>query len=179
MLLILGAVALIGCGDGDATDGSEAVAGEQLYPWVKGPSREFIVPGGDNAVQSFGREATPTERKQASLRIHAWMRARAAKDWKRDCSHFSQDYMKRLVEDANRVTDGMVKTCPQALAYFGPAASGNYKNTLDGPIDSLRVKEGQGYAQYHGLENKDYVVAMQKEDGEWWVSHSRPFGRNE
>jgi hypothetical protein len=118
---------------------------------------------------------------QASRLIHLWMDARAATDWKRDCKYFSRNFSRRITADAYRVTGGRVTTCARALAHFGPtaAASGNCKNTLDGPIDSLRVKGREGYAQYHGNDHKDYVVSLRKEDGKWWVSAARPFGRFE
>ena len=64
--LILAALALAGCGSGGSTDGSETAAEERIYPYVKGPSREFLVAGEDNAVQTFGHEATKSEREAAS-----------------------------------------------------------------------------------------------------------------
>lgn len=180
MIIAMLLMALVGCGGGEATGGSETASDEErLYPWLKGPTREFLVPeGGDNAVQMFGREATEAEREQASKVIHAWMRARAAKDWENDCMYMSRAYRKALVVDAFGVTDGKVKNCPDALAYFGPSASGDYKNTLSGPIDSLRVETGQAFAQYHGNDGKrDWVVPMDKEDGEWKVATAAPINR--
>lgn len=179
LLLLAGVAFLLGCGGSDATTAPDAAVEAVPYPWVKGVSREFLVMGKDNAVQTYGRDATTAEREQASKQIQGWMRARAAKDWERDCEYFSRDYAKRLAADANRVTSGKVKTCPQALAHFGSDASGDYKNTLDGPIDSFRIKEGLGFVQYHGIDHKDYVVSMQKEEGKWWVSNARPLGRFE
>src|SRR3954454_17879542 len=105
LALLVGAGALAaGCGGGEATGQAEPVAKqERLYPWLKGPSREFLIRGGDNAVQTFGREATKAEREQASYIIHAWMRARAAQDWARDCSYFSKQQIHQLI-----TTDAMV-----------------------------------------------------------------------
>jgi hypothetical protein len=123
----------------------------------------------------FGREASDVERAQASRVIEAWMRARAVKDWAEDCRYFSRRYIRALVvEDAMKVSKGKVQTCPQALAYFGPQASGDYKNTLSGPIDSLRVQKGQGYALYHGRDGHDWMIPMGKEDGKWWVAIAAP-----
>jgi len=175
LLLLLAAIG--GCGSDSSSSGEEQE--EAFYPWVKGPSREFLVPDGDNLVQTFGREASKAEREQASRVITEWMKARAAKDWKKDCSYFSRKYIHSLVaEDATKVSGGKVATCPQALAYFGPQASGDYKNTLAGPIDSLRVRESQAYAQYHGRDGKDWIVPMEKEGGKWWVSTAAPIDRN-
>jgi hypothetical protein len=180
-LLACGSGAVLGCGGEQATgDASETAAKqERLYPWLKGPSREFLIRGGDNAVQTFGREATKAEREQASRTIAAWMKARAAQDWVKDCSYLSRKYIHSLVaEDAVRVSEGKVKNCPQALAYFGHLASGTYKNNLAGPIDSLRVGEGHGYAQYHGNDGHDWVLSVDRERGKWWVSIAAPIGRS-
>jgi hypothetical protein len=179
-LMVCGAAVVAGCGSGEATGEAETTAKPgPLYPWIKGPTREFFIRHGDNAVQTFGREATPAEREQASRVIEAWMKARAAQDWKRDCSYFARAYVHQLVAtDATQVTHGRVKTCPQALAYFGHKASGSYKNNLTGPIDSLRIGEGHGYAQYHGNDGHDWVIPVDREDGKWLITNSTPIGRS-
>jgi len=179
VLALVLAVAASGCGgSGASTTEDSRTVSDPLAEYPEGPTREFIVPGGDNAVQTFGREATLAERKQASRVIHKWMRARAAQDWKKDCSYFSRRYAKELTADAHEVSEGQVKSCPAALAYFGHVASGDYKNNLSGPIDSLRVGDGHGYAQYHGRDGKDWVIAVEREDGRWKVSIATALDRN-
>lgn len=180
ILLACGTPAATGCGGGEATGESQTSAKqERLYPWLKGPSREFLIRGGDNAVQTFGQEATKSERKQASQVIHAWMKARAAEDWAKDCSYFSRKYIHNLITtDAVVVSHGKVKNCAQGLAFFGQKASGSYKNNLAGPIDSLRVNEQQGYAQYHGNDGHDWVITVEREGGKWLVAIASPIGRS-
>jgi len=180
--LMLGLLILLAAGCGNGGDQAGKAEGKEVsvdwgsYP--PGPTREFIVPYGDNVVQEFGREATKAEREQASRTIAAWMRARAVQDWDRDCSYFSDGYIHSLVAtDAVHVSRGKVKNCPQALAYFGHRASGSYKNNLTGPIDSLRVKDGQGFAQYHGNDGHDWIIPMQREDGKWLVANASPIDR--
>ena len=177
-----------GCGSSDSSTVADTAAKPRLYPWLKGPTREFLVPGGDNVVQVFGEEGTAKERAEATAVISAWLRAREAKDWVKDCSYFSRDYAKLIAEDAHSVTSGEVKeTCPAALAFFKGKASGNFVNTLTGAIDSLRVGEGQGvagkmlektaYAQYHGNDGKDWIVPLEFEGGEWNVAKASPLNR--
>jgi hypothetical protein len=168
-----------GCGIGDSSTVAETSGQTRIYPWLKGPSREFLIRGGDNVVQTYGREASESEREQASRVIAAWMKARAGQDWKRDCGYLAQGYIHGLVaEDARQVTDGEVTTCPQALDYFGHLASGSYKNNLTGPIDSLRVEGGYGYAQYHGNDGHDWVIPVSREDGRWLIATATPIGRS-
>lgn len=169
----------LGCGGGDSSTVAETSARAQLYPWLKGPSREFLIRGGDNIVQTFGREASKSERSQANEVIQAWMKARAAQNWAEDCSYFSRRYIHTLIyTDAVRVSGGKVKNCAQGLAFFGHRASGSYKNNLTGPIDSLRVSGGHGYAQYHGNDGHDWVITVERENGKWWVSIASPIGRS-
>jgi hypothetical protein len=172
------ALALTACGGGSDTGEAETNP-ERIYPWVEGPTREFLVVDGDNAVQLFGREATVGERAQASKLIDRWMRARAAKDNAKECVYLARSFASELVADATNVSEGKVTTCPQTLAYFGTSVGGvnHLDNTMTGPIDSLRIEGGQGYGQYHGNDGNDYIVPMAREDGEWKVSTAAPFDR--
>ncbi len=177
--LVLAIALASGCGSGESSTVAEPAGKQRLYPWLKGPSREFLVREGDNAIQIFGREGSKAEREQVSKVIQGWLKARAAQDWAKDCSYFSRKYIHMLVaEDAVHASKGKAKNCPQALAFFGHLASGSYKNTLTGPVDSLRVGEGHAYAQYHGNDGHDWVVPVEKEGGEWRITVSTPLGRS-
>jgi hypothetical protein len=179
VLLIALVVLAVGCG-GDASTGGAADETdgepERLYPSVRGPGREFLIPDGDNLVQTFGDEASAGELAKASRVVQAWMKARVAKDWAEDCKYFSRSYSSALVKDAHGVTNGRVKSCPGALNYFGPNASGTSGNTLTGSIDSLRVRGPRAYAQWHGPE-EDWVLPMRIEDGVWKVESASPLER--
>jgi hypothetical protein len=185
LALVAAVASMAGCGDGGSSQSS--TLSDPLAGYPKGPTRGFIIPGGDNAVPLYGREATVTERAQASAIVQKWMAARAAKRFSEECRYFSRSYIKALVtEDAEKVTEGRVKTCPQALAYFGPQASGDFKNTLTGPIDSLRapteksahsLNADQGFALFHGKGGSDYEIPMNREGGKWWVGAATPIPR--
>jgi hypothetical protein len=172
---------------GSSKDMVAGTAGDLQTGQPKSRAGEFIVPGGDNAVPEYGREATAAERRQASAVIQMWMRARAAKDFVEECRYFSRSFLNSFVAgDAAVVSEGRVKTCPQALAYFGSNASGDFRNTLTGSIDSLRVPTGrsapssapgQGFAQYHGKGDTDYEVPMHRERGAWWVAAAAPLSQ--
>ena len=169
-------VAAAGCGSGSG-NGETTAANDVFYPWVKGASREFLVRGGDNLIQYWGHDAAPAEREAASRVIHRWMRARSAEAWAVDCKYLSPSYRRSLVEDAEAATNGRVTNCPAALAYLGEGVSGDGRNTLTGPIDSLRVKKGRGWAQWHGPE-RDWVLPVIKVGGRWTVIAAAPVDRN-
>lgn len=179
------AITAMGCGGGSSTgaEPAETAGKEREYPWVTGAAREFLVPGGDNLVQTFGEEASEAEREEASKVVHAWMKARVAEDWATDCRHLSRAYVKELLWDVEGVTEGRVTTCPGALKYFGDNASGTSGNTLTGPIDSLRIRgpedtesEWEAWAQWHG-PTKDWVLPLKREEGTWKISNASPLDR--
>ena len=175
-------VGVTGCG-GSNSSAETASAKKRPYPWVKGPSRQFLVPGGDNVVPTSGEEGTPRERAEATAVVAAWLRARAAEDGKRQCSYLSRAYIKNLIADAHSVTKGKVDSCAGALDYFKFENHGNFKDTLGGQIDSLRVGGGIGstgkpgslaWAQYHGTDGNDWIVPLEREHGEWKVAKFLP-----
>lgn len=186
LTMIALAIAAAGCGDDSSTGAGLTETSEEgrPYPWVTGTAREFLVPGGDNLVQSFGKEASAGEREEANQVVHAWMKARVAEDWVTDCGYLSREYIKVLVPDARSVTNGKATNCPQALEYFGDNASGSSGNTLTGPIDSLRVKtpdetetEWEAFAQWHGPNGRDWVLPLVREEGTWKVGNASPLDR--
>lgn len=185
MLLMLAlTVGAVGCGEDASTGAGSKEPAEREYPWVTGAAREFLVPGGDNLVQTFGEEGSAAEKEEASKVVHAWMKARVAEDWVADCGYLARDYVKGLLWDVRGVTEGRVTTCPGALKYFGDAASGDSGETLAGPIDSLRVKspedtetEWEAWAQWHGPKGKDWVLPLKREGGVWKVGNASPLDR--
>jgi hypothetical protein len=177
ILFMLGAVALTGCGGGDA-DGTSETSAERLYPYVKGPSREFLVAGEDNAVQTFGREATEAEREEASRVIEAWMRAREDEDWAKACRYLSRESQVYLAESGAYMAQKKFTSCAKGWAVIAEQDfSPKPVNNMDGPIDSLRLGEGHGYAQYHGNDGMDWVVPVTREDGVWKVTKADPIER--
>jgi hypothetical protein len=175
LLIVLAA----GCGGGDSTTGSEAEGeASRPYPWVKGPSREFLVPNGDNVVQTYGREATKAEREQASRTIEAWMKARAAGRRAVECRYLDPKNIEGTIEAASYQEQRKVTSCDEGLAVLGKNGyRGNLANNMTGPIDSLRIGEGRGYAQYHGNDGRDWIVPVRRVGEEWKISTLDPIDR--
>ena len=166
-----------GCGDDSSTGAETAAKNQRPYPRLHGPSREFLIPGGDNVVQFFGQEAPSAEREEVSRIVHAWMRARVAKEWAQDCRYLSHVYSRTLTREAREVSHGKATTCPEALAFFGTDASGTSANTLTGPIDSLRVRGVRAFAQWHGPHQIDWILPLRNEDGTWGIEAASPADR--
>jgi hypothetical protein len=170
-------VLVAGCGGDSGTTDETETKPVRFAPRVHGPSREFLIPGGDNVIQLFGREAAPAEREEASRVIHRWMRARVAEDWREDCKYLAPVYAKGLIADAKVVSKGKATNCPQTLAFFGDEASGTSGNTLTGPIDSMRLRGNRAFVQWHGPNQIDWILPMRYEDGGWLVSSASPVER--
>ncbi|MDQ3724336.1 MAG: hypothetical protein M3335_00355 [Actinomycetota bacterium] len=176
LLLVIGA----GCGGGgdSTTDSASDDQASRPYPWLKGPSREFLVPEGDNVVQTYGREAPEAEREEVSRTIEAWMKARAAGQRAVECKYLDPNNVESTVKAASFQEQRKVTSCGEGLSvlsrngYRGPPA-----NNMTGPIDSLRIGEGRGYAQYHGNDGRDWIVPVRKVDGEWKISSLDPIDR--
>lgn len=172
-LVLVAAVVEIGCGDpgGDTSSSTETV----VYP--EGPSREFYVPGGDNLIQFYGREASAAERESASRTIEAWMRARAASQWARVCRYSDAATVDYAFRTASQITKRTIEDCTEAMAIVFARTERFPANTMTGPIDSLRVGEGRGYAQYHGRGGRDWIVPVTSEGGEWKAAIFDPIDR--
>lgn len=171
-VLLLGWAA--GCGGGEST----AKESDPLAGYPNGPTRQFIVPGADNMVQEYGREATRAERLQASAVISAWLEARAAREWERECRYFHRAVAAHEIRSASFNVGHQVGTCGQAIHLLAEeGAPQRRKDNLRGPVTSLRIGEGRGFAQYHGTDGHDWVVAVRREAGKWKVAVLDPIGR--
>jgi hypothetical protein len=175
-LVLATAICVTGCGGGSTTSNSSG----GTPPTERGstgadkaePSKEFIVPGGDNSVQRFGREASASEREAASKALEAYMTARAAADWAYQCIYLSMSAVEPLEKGEFQ---GARRGCTATLeAIGGNAPASTLVNTMTGPVGSLRVGEGRALALYHGRGGVDYVMPMTMEDGQWKVAALAP-----
>jgi hypothetical protein len=173
-LALVAAMVGTGCG-GDSAGGTSSSTEKVAYP--EGPSREFYVPGGDNLIQFYGREASAAEREGASRTIEAWMRARAASDWVKVCRYSDAATTDYAIRIAVELTKRKIKDCTKAMAIVFSRTARLPANTLTGPIDSLRVGEGRGYVQYHGRGGRDWIVPVTREEGEWKAAIFDPIDR--
>lgn len=138
-------------------------------------SDSFLVPGGDNSIQTFGEEASSSELAEADAAVSAYLDARANSDWAAMCADLSEGAIKPLELLADRAPQFKEKGCAAILAaLMGRAPAVTRVNTLTSPIAGLRVEGDRGFALYHGAKGVDYFVALAKEDGKWKVAAIAP-----
>ena len=170
LLSILGLVVLIaGCGNSSSPNSAATAAttGSTTAAEDSGePSAQFVKPGEPDQMVEFGHEASASEREVASKVVEKSLKARAAADFATQCQTLSLKGIKQVPGGSSR------KDCPKVLREFASPLSETAKarkNTLDGPIDAMRVKGKKGYALYHGNDGKNYAVPVEKE-GTWKVA---------
>lgn len=178
MLSLAAALAIVAAGCGGSGGGTDAAGTSRDVAYPNGPTRQFFVPGGDNAVQLYGHEAPPALRERVSDSVQAWLRARAAGRWATECRYLSREIIAVATSGATTVGQHKVRSCAPALAILavkGQKVSRTYN--MAGSVPSLRIAEGRGYAQYHGNDGRDWVVSVEREGGAWKIGTLDPVDR--
>jgi hypothetical protein len=155
LALVIGALMVTGgagCGGGDSS------------------ASEFLTPGGDNSIQTFGKEAGTSELQSASKALEAFMAARGGQDWETACSQLAAEAFEPL-EGITAPGSGCVGTLAAVAKRLGQAA---WTNTMTGPIAALRHEGERAFALYHGTADTDYFIQMTYEGGEWKVAALEP-----
>jgi hypothetical protein len=167
------AMAIGACGGGDdspAATGTSPAGATREGGTADGDG--FRVPGGDNSIQNFGREANASEREAASAALEAYMRARAARDEAKACVELA----KVAVEPLEKLAAASPKLggngCAAILASLDERSTA--AKTMTEPVGSLRVEGDRAFALYHGAGDLDYVIQMTREGGAWKVAALAP-----
>lgn len=160
-------------GSGESTGGgAESTTGEGAAS--KKGSAGFIVPGGDNSIQSYGEEADAGERKKAEEALAAYLDARAAGDWAKACAHLAATAVKPL-EQLAASSPKLKGNCAALLAQLQKAVPpSELDSTLINGLASLRVQGNRAFALYHGPRGTDYFVLMEKDGDGWTVAALAP-----
>jgi hypothetical protein len=157
VLALVAAIAMAGCG-GSSSDANETEA-----------SKTFLKKGSKNKIATFGEEADSDEREAASEVLVENFEARETGEWAEQCSSLTAGRLKKIEENSLL---GKGASCAENIKAFAeplPESKEARENTLEGPIDALRIKGDRAYALYHGKGSKDYAMPMRLEDGEWKV----------
>jgi hypothetical protein len=177
--------ALLGLGAGACGGGSESTSSgstgkaerqastgssDQASSHPGEPSADFLTPGGDNSIQTYGVEADAEERQAASAVLEAYMAARGDQDWEAACVQLSTAAVEPL-ESIVAAGSGCRATMAAISKRLAPSA---WDNTMTGPIAALRRKGGSAFALYHGTAGSDYFIQMSSEGGDWKVAALEP-----
>ncbi|MGB7587372.1 MAG: hypothetical protein WBM00_01545 [Solirubrobacterales bacterium] len=163
---------------GEARSGGQAKERRQAKEFVPkhhhdsdGGSGQFIVKGGDNSVQEYGEEASPSEFEAAATALHNFLDARAESNWAAVCAYISKGTITSIEHLARGAKPGTDTSCAAILAgVISQAAKPELKAEAENAdVRSLRVEGENAFVIY---TNKSVIVAMPilKEDGGWKVS---------
>jgi hypothetical protein len=186
LVMALLAIALAACG-GDEPSGSTATTGETTASAPKqeaseppgrpaAGSSQFLTPGGDNSIQTAGREAGASERADAEAVLNDYLDARARGDFDQQCTLLAQDTLDQFEELLSRSPQFKGKAdCASVLALLtGELPAAARANPMKAGLAVLRVEGERGFAIFRGPENAGYFVQMIREDGEWKVGALAP-----
>jgi hypothetical protein len=163
--------------DDDGGEDQEGGAEEpESEPSSEEGSASFRVKGGDNSIQNYGEEADSSEVEEVNAILSGYLDARAAGQWAKSCTYLaatSVQPLQRLAESSPKLEG---KGCGAILGALsaGLPKSARASSLGEEGIASLRAKDEQAFALYHGTDGKDYFVPMRREGDEWKVGSMIP-----
>jgi hypothetical protein len=125
-------------------------------------------------LAEFGAEARRSERSGAQSAVAIYLAATRESDWSKACNYLASMTKTQL---AAFRPPGHADSlpCPQMLPIYVKAFSipGGPVDDL-GEIASLRIKQGAGFALFHGVGGEDRWLAVKHEHGKWKVITTAP-----
>jgi hypothetical protein len=135
-----------------------------------GGSGQFRVKGGDNSIQDFGEESGESELEEAAASLHAFLVARAERDWPTACAHLAKTVERQLEQLASRSGKLSGAGCAEILAALTPPLPPQVqKESTVVDAGSLRSEGERAFLIYRGAEETAYAISMAQEDGAWKV----------
>lgn len=137
-----------------------------------GGSAQYVVKGGDNSVQEYGKEADSQELDAAAVSLHDFLDARAEGNWAAACDYMAKSIIEsfeKLASQAKQIED---KSCAGILEKLtNPAAKAELKKEAEkADVGSLRTEGDRSFVIYTGLEGAVLAISMVREGGEWKVA---------
>ena len=126
--------------------------------------------GGDNSIQTYGAEASSSERSQATSAAQAYLDARAAKRWDSACSYLSTQIKSQLQALLAQAKGARAKGCTAGMQVMTTAVSPSaLRKAAAIHVLSLRVKGPQAFLIYRDGEATPSALPMAREGGAWKV----------
>jgi hypothetical protein len=161
-----------GGGEGQSPTAATPPAGIAASPRPGSKAAAPGVPttkGGDNSIQTWGLEASSTERASATAVVQAFLDARTRADWANACSYLAAK-QRTMFERLARGKSGNA-ACAEGMgllaAHVPASAFAHEAEILE--VLSLRVGGGNAFLIYSRPGGKVYATALGSEDGAWKV----------
>jgi hypothetical protein len=179
LLVVLGAAILIaGCGGGSGgSSGSSsggASGGESTTAEATSKGGAFKGPA---EITKFGKPALTSELETASKVLSENLEARENADFAGQCASLTSKMQSEVVEGGSPSGSGTpakwAKECAPKLEEDATPLKATEQirtDTLDAPIDELRVKGSEAWALYHGNDGKDWAIPLNQKEGTWKVA---------
>jgi hypothetical protein len=134
-----------------------------------GGAEQFIVKGADNSVQKFGAEAEPSELEAAATALHAFLDARAERNWTAACAYLSAETKHGFAQLAG---GSHPTTCATSLATLsGKVPTATLREAAIADVGSLRREGARAFLIYRGApQGTIYAIPVIDEHGAWKVA---------
>lgn len=159
--------------DGQANKRSSSGSGAETEG-AGGGASAFRVTGGENSIPDFGREAHPSEQKQAAAALAAFLHAGVKHAWSKVCGYLTRP-LRRQMEKFAKGSKGAAAGCgPVVAALMATYAAHSGAATPTADIAALRVEGDTAFALFYGQDASKYVMPMRNEGGAWKMSQLAP-----
>lgn len=121
-------------------------------------------------LAEFGDEAAPSVRREAGSAVAEYLRSSAEADWAKACSLLAGEVHAELAR-----AGGCPASLPGILEADGGSTGQGRRVGVPGNVASLRIEaggragEGAGFALFHGVDGKDYWIAVKRQGGRWRI----------
>ena len=132
----------------------------------------FVRPGTDNSIPTYGSEASPPTRAEATTALETYLQARSKGDWATACAQLGAIPKRQL--DAIAHAGGVRRSTCRSI--YPKLTTPERADPLSGAIAALRVKGNRAFALFYGSNGHQYMIPMIREAGSWKVNQVAPLG---
>lgn len=124
--------------------------------------------GGDNSIQTYGKEAGGGEEAAVTKAMFAFFRAMAGQNYSKVCEGLSEktrEGVEQFLKVQHKTAD-----CPtflKTLLGANPGAAKEAKKAAEGSVGHVRIGEGNAFILFTPAGGKPSYFVMKEENGEW------------
>lgn len=123
-------------------------------------------PGGDDSIQTFGKEAGGEEAEQVVAAMRSFLRSLAAADYSEICSRLTR----QTIEEVKRINPNQTAACPAVLRKaMAPrkAVTREIRSAERSVVYQVRVEGDLAFVLFTPRGGEPSVFVMQREGGTW------------